>query len=82
VAARRSPAALAINVDALVVAVDEPAELDAVGDPLLHFGFGIFETVRRREYFNHEFGHKAEKLPALLFGEAGQGLVGNPRGIG
>lgn len=72
----------AIDVNGFVVAIDQPAQLDAVGDPYLHLGLSRLQAVAGRHYFDHEFRAQPQKFPSLGTGEPREGFVGDPGSVG
>jgi len=62
-----------VNGDGLAARVDQPAEFDTVGEPLLHLGVGLLQTVSRREELDDEL--RAERALA-------EAIPGGPGGVG
>jgi len=78
VLARYGTVAFSIDVNSFSIAVDQPAELNTVRDPLIHFCFGLLETIRRGENFDHKLGRKPQVFRAFLFGQPLEGFVRDP----
>src|SRR5207302_120431 len=62
--------------------VDQPAELDAVGDPLIHFGLEAAESLCFRTDLDDELGYQGRSVADLMRAESSNALVANPRCIG
>ena len=59
-------AALAINVHALIISIDQPSEFDTVVHPLPHLPLRRAQPVAGRHDLNDEFGNHGQEAPQLF----------------